>query len=105
MTDLTLQEIIEQGLQSDGILACLACHLMDDDSVVQSHRDDLHLKVYWRQRQNHWRRTIFPDVAMDICFAQIDIHDDGTVRVESSEPCSIQVSREDDVLCVTRILV
>lgn len=97
-----LRQVVEQRLDSPSTLGRLACHLRRNDEVEQQHHDDRKLHVYWRERPGHWRCTIFVNKDSDLCLAQIDIHEDGDVRIESWEPCSISVSPENDFLVLNR---
>lgn len=102
MAKSVLRQIVEQRLDEPGVLGRLACHLRRDEPVEQQHHDGQKLQVYWRERAGHWRCTIFLDEKTDLCLTQFDLHDDGTVRVESWEPCSVTVDPKMDVICVVR---
>ena len=102
MTAPELKEIVEQRMDYPWILGRLACNLRSNDLVEQKHHDERKLRVLWRNTGNFWRCTIFLDEVTGLCLVQVDLHDDSTVRVEAFEPCSITVSPQDNLLCVTR---
>lgn len=102
MTAPELKEIVEQRLDAPGILGRLACNLRSNDLVEQRHHDERKLCVLWRNTGDFWRCTIFLDEVTELCLLQVDLHDDSTVRVEAFEPCSVTVSPQDNLLCVTR---
>lgn len=103
MDQAYLDEIVEQRLNDPGVLGRLACPLRRNELVAQRHHDSKSLRVFWRNRGDHWRCTVFMDEVSELCLIQVDIHDDGSVRVESWEPCSVTVSPDDDLLCLTRL--
>jgi hypothetical protein len=37
-----------------------------------------------------------------LCLTEFDVHDDGSVRVESWEPCSVTVDPKMGIMCLTR---
>jgi hypothetical protein len=102
MTQQELAEIVEQRMDDPFILGRLVCNLRSNEPVEQRHRDNRKLEIFWRDTGEFWRCTVFLDEKTDLCLAQIDLHNDATVRVESYEPCSITVSPEDGILCLTR---
>jgi hypothetical protein len=102
MTAHELKEIVEQGMDEPGILGRLACNLHSDDLVEQRHHDKRRLSVLWRNTGEYWRCTIYLDEDTDLCLIQVDLHKDSTVRVEAYEPCSVTISPEDNLLCLTR---
>lgn len=97
-----LRQVVEQRLDEPGTLGRLACHLRRNDEVEQHHHDGRELEVYWRERAGHWRCTIFLDKTTEDCIAQIDLHEDGDTRVEIWEPCSVNISPENDFLVLHR---
>lgn len=103
MTALELREIVEQRIDDPWTLGRLACNLRSNDLVEQRHHDDCRLSVLWRDTgRNFWRCTIFLGEETDLCLVQVDLHSDKTVRVEAFEPCSVTISPEDGILCLTR---
>jgi hypothetical protein len=102
MTTAELKEIVEQKMNDPWILGRLACNLRDNDLVEQRHHDKRNLIVYWRETIEFWRCTIFLDEEEDLCLAQIDLCNDSTIRVEVFEPCSVTISPQDGLLCLTR---
>ena len=102
MTNSELKEIVEQEMDDPFVLGRLANKLHRNDVVEQRHHDGRHLEVFWRDTGSFWRCTIFLDATTEMCLVQIDLHRDSTVRVEAWEPCSVTISLEDDLLCLTR---
>jgi hypothetical protein len=102
MTAPELKEIVEQQMDNPCILGRLACNLRSDDLVEQRHHDERKLCVSWANRGDSWRCTIFLDEVTELCLVQVDLHNNSTVRVEAWEPCSITISPEDNLLCLTR---
>ena len=98
-----LKEVVNQQLDDPFVLGRIACNLRSNDGVEQRHHDKRDFDVFWRRSDAFWRCTFFLDQDTELCLAQIDIHDDATVRVESYEPCSITISPEDGILCLTRL--
>lgn len=102
MTPAELKEIVEQEMHHPDILGRLAYPLRNDKLVEQRHHDGRDLDVIWRNAGDSWRCTIFLDRATDLCLVQVDLRTDSTVRVEAYEPCSVTISPQDDLLCLTR---
>ena len=102
MTQSELVEIVEQRMDDPFILGRMVCNLRSNGLVEQRHHDNQKLEVFWRDTGGFWRCTVFLDERTDLCLAQIDLHDDSTVRIEAFQPCSITVSPEDGILCLTR---
>lgn len=102
MGNADLEEIARELFDDPGVLGRIACYLYDDDSTVQLHHDKRRFTVFWRERlPGEWRCTIFLEDSDD-ALAQIDMHSDGTLRVEAWEPLSVTVRPADNVLCLTR---
>ena len=97
-----LKQIIEQHADEPRLAGSLACHLRQNEPVEQHHRDGRELGVYWRERAGHWRCTVFAARCSDHCIAQVDLHDDKTVRVEVHEPASIAINPQLGVLVLVR---
>ena len=102
MAKSILKQIVEQGLNDPFILGRLACHLRRNEPVEQQHHDGRKLDVVWSGRGYGSRCTIFLSKGSEDCLAQFDLHDDGTVRVEAHEPCSITIDPKMDVVCLVR---
>jgi len=97
-----LEEIMREQMDSPDVLGRIVCALRDEDSLVQAHHDGRDFRVFWRECFGGYLRcTIFVGNSED-ALAQIDIHDDGDVRVEAWEPISVTISRSEGVLCMTR---
>ncbi|MBZ5698125.1 MAG: hypothetical protein LAN18_06210 [Acidobacteriia bacterium] len=101
MNKAGLKAIVRDGLDDPNVLGRIACKLRDDDSLVQAHNDGRDFRVGWGQHLGYLRCTIFVG-ATDDALAQIDIHDDGDVRVEAWEPLSVTISPSEDLICLTR---
>ena len=102
MNAFELKEIVEQRMADPFVLGRLACNIHDNHLVEQRHHDKQKFSVFWRDTGEFWRCTIFFDHDAELCLAQIDLHKDATVRVEIWEPCSVTISPEDSLLCLTR---
>lgn len=108
MTSAELKEIVEQRPNDPTVLGRIASTLKGEGSVEQHHADGLTFAVQWQELGGYWRCTIAPDVAGGGSadgtrkLARIDLHENGTVRVEANQPLSVTVSQEDDLLCLTR---
>jgi hypothetical protein len=99
-----LTEIVRQGIDEPSTLGRLACNLKDRDGrAKQKHHDGRTLEVMWNERPDFWRCTIFLSAETDDCLAQVDIHNDSTVRVETWEPCSITIDPGEGILVLHRI--
>jgi hypothetical protein len=96
-----LEEIMREQLDYAHVLGRIACRLADDSSLVQAHHDGCDFRICWSQRFGHLRCIIFVGHTED-ALAQIHIHDDGDVRVETWEPLSVTISVSEHVLCLTR---
>lgn len=102
MNTQELKEIVNQQMNDPFVLGRIVCNLRSNDLVEQQHHDKCDFEVFWRKSDMFWRCTIFLNKNTELCLAQIDLHDDMTVRVESYKPCSITISPEDGILCLTR---
>ncbi len=106
MTASELQEVVEQRMTDPAVLGRVACNL-GSDAVEQRHHDGLTLNVAWQELGDGWRCTVGSSEpqssgSQQRRVAQIDIHENATVRVEAYEPCRIAICPEDQVLCLTR---
>lgn len=102
MTAVQLGEIVDQRKEDPNVLGRLACNLRSAHPVAQRHEDDRSLHVTWRESGDSWRCIIAFDGDPSRSLAQIDIHENATVRVETFEPCRLTISPEEDILCLTR---
>ena len=102
MTSLELTEIVDQRMADPAVLGRLACNLRSGDLIEQRHHDDRTLSLVWNDQGDSWRCTIYSSEKRERLIAQVEIHGNATVRVESYEPCRITISPEDDILCLTR---
>ena len=96
------QIVIDQHLADQSLIGSLACHLGRSEPVVQQHKDGREFEVFWSQKAGYKRCTIFVAKGSEDCIAQIDIHDDKTVRVEAHEPVSVTIDPKLDVLVLVR---
>ena len=101
MTSLELTEIVDQRMTDPSVLGRLACNLRSNDLVQQRHHDNKQLVASWQDCGDFWRCTVSEEKASKLQ-AQVDIHENATVRVEVSEPCRVTVSPEEGILCLTR---
>ena len=102
MTSQELTEIVDQRMADPAVLGRLACNLRNNDPIEQRHHDNRQLSLIWHDQGDSWRCTIYPTEKPEHLIAQVEIHENTTVRVESYEPCRITISPEDDILCLTR---
>lgn len=98
-----LQAVVEQHLNAPRVLGRLATMLRENNLVAQRHHDGRELSVFWGNRGDYWRCTVFLGKATDLALLQLDLHEDGTFHVEMWEPCSITVSPHENLLCLTRL--
>ncbi len=83
------------------VLGRLACNLRSNDLVEQRHHDNKQLSTDWRDCGDFWRCTVSEAKAVRP-MAQVDLHENATVRIEVYEPCRVTISPEDGILCLTR---
>jgi len=102
MTSLELTEIVDQRTTDPAVLGRLACNLRSNDLVVQRHHDNRQLSVAWQDSGDFWRCTISSDRKTAHPLAQVDLHENSTVRIEIFEPCRVTISPEEGFLCLTR---
>ncbi len=102
MTSLELTEIVDQRMTDPAVLGRLACNLRSSDLIEQRHHDNSKLGLVWNDHGDSWRCTIYSSEKRERLIAQVEIHENATVRVESYEPCRITISPEDGILCLTR---
>jgi hypothetical protein len=103
MTDSEeLQEIVQQQMEGPFVLGRLATRLRKNETVKQCHKDQTDLQTVWRNTGSFWRCTVFLNHSTEDCLAQVDLHNDGTVRVELFEPCSVTIDPAEDLMVLTR---
>jgi hypothetical protein len=100
MTSLELAEIVEQRMDDPAVVGRLACNLRRNEPMEQCHRDERKLSISWQDSGDFWRCTIIAEGAQRV--AQVDLHENATVRIDVFEPCRVTVSPEDGILCLTR---
>lgn len=104
MTDAQhLKEIVNQGFESPCLLGRIVSRLRENDTFVQKHRDKKKCDLFWRNTGAYWRCTVFLSPEGEDVLAQIDLHVDGTTRVESYEPCSITIDPSESLLVLSRL--
>lgn len=101
MTSAELKEIVEQRANDSAVLGRLACNLRSDEPVEQHQADGVPLTVHWQDLGGYWRCAITRGDGPDYV-ARVDVHDNSTVRIEAREACSVTISPDDDLLCLTR---
>ena len=97
-----LWSIVEQNLDNPFILGRIVSRLRKNDAYVQKTKDGRTFELFWRKVDAYWRCTIFLDKESEDALAQIDIHEDGSVRTELHEPGSITVDPAENLLVVVR---
>lgn len=102
MAKSVLEQIIDQHRAEPGLVGSIACHLRRSEPVAQQHQDGREFDVLWSQKPGYARCTVFVAKGSENCIAQIDVHDDGTVRVEAHEPVSVTVDPGVNVLVLVR---
>ena len=102
MTSAELTEIVGQRRSDPSVVGRLACNLRSSALVEQWHHDGRQLAVSWEDCGDYWRCVITSSDKPAERVAQIDVHEHGTVRVDSHEPCRVTVSPEEGLLCLTR---
>lgn len=102
MTSLELSEIVEERMADPRVLGRIACNLKSSEPVQQRHHDDRTLKLEWEDSGDSWRCIVTSTDGTNRRIAQVDIHENATVRVEAYEPCRVTVSPEEGILCLTR---
>jgi hypothetical protein len=104
MTDeQQLKEIVKQDFDDPYLLGRIVSRLRENDTFVQKHRDKRKFDLFWRNAGAYWRCTIFVSPESEDVLAQVDLHVDGTTRVESYEPCSITIDATENLLVLSRI--
>ena len=102
MTAQELHEIVDQRLSDPSVHGRLVCNLRSSEEVHQRHHDGRTFAVRWQDCGDFWRCTITDADAPDLRLAQIDLHENSTVRADVFEPCRVTVSPEEGFLCLTR---
>jgi hypothetical protein len=99
MDKRALESIVAERVEHPSTLGRLATAIGRNDLRHHDHRE---FEVLWRQRPGHWQCTVFTAPESDEALVQADVHEDGTVRVEAWEPCSVTVDREAELLVIHR---
>jgi hypothetical protein len=101
MTPLELNQIVEQRMDDPRVVGRIACNLRQSDSIVQRHHDGREFAVSWQYAGDCWRCTLSDRESVER-LAQVDLHENQTVRIEVDAACRVTVSPEDGILSVTR---
>jgi hypothetical protein len=100
-----LNKIANQGFENDPyLLGRIVSRLRENDTFAQKHRDKRKFDLFWRNAGAYWRCTIFLSSTSEDALAQIDLHVDGTTRVELYEPCSVTIDPSENLLVLSRIV-
>jgi hypothetical protein len=102
MTQQELQEVVDQRMSDPRVLGRMACNLRSSDHLEQRHHDGRTLRIDWRDTGDTWRALVAYADNPTQRIAQIDLNENSSVRVEAFEPCSVTISPEDTLLCLTR---
>jgi hypothetical protein len=100
MTSEQLKEIVDQRLRDPHVLGRIACNLREEAPVEQKHHDQHLFKVSWEDCGDFWRATVLEDGGAKL--AQVDVHENGTTRVDAFAPARVTVSPDEELLCITR---
>jgi len=101
MTTAELKEIVDQRMMDPTVAGRVACNLRRQDQVEQRHHDDRRFNVSWQDDGDYWRCTLV-DQGTGKSLAQVDLHENATVRIDIFEPGRVTVSPEEGILCITR---
>ena len=102
MASLQLTEIVDERMNDPAVLGRLACGLRSNDLVKQRHHDDLTLGLQWQNSGDFWRCIITPEKGATGRLAQVDLHENATIRILIFQPCDVTISTEEGFLCLTR---
>jgi hypothetical protein len=102
MTLQELEEVVAQRMTDPRVLGRLACNIRSSDLLHQRHHDGRSLVIEWRDTGDTWRAVISVAGNPSERIAQVDLNENSSVRVEAFEPCSVTISPEDGLLCLTR---
>ncbi len=101
MTPLELHEIVDQRMNDPRIFGCIVSNLRSSQAAEQRHHGDGKLKIEWRDCGDFWQCTIADD-GQAKPLANVDLHENATVRIETFAPCRVTISHEEGFLCLTR---
>jgi hypothetical protein len=101
MTTLELNEIAEQRMSDPAVAGRLVTNLRSSEQVEQRENDGRKFGASWLDLGDFWR-CVVSDAATMKLLVQVDLHENGTARVEVMEPCRVTVSPEEGILCLTR---
>ena len=102
MTAAELNEIVDQRLSDPSVAGRLVCNLRSSELVQQHHHDARTFAVRWQDCGDFWRCTVTDAESPTQRLAQVDLHENSTVRADVFEPCRVTVSPEEGFLCLTR---
>jgi len=101
MTPLELNQIVEQRMDDPRVVGRVACNLRQNGSAVQRHHDGRHFAVSWQDAGDYWRCALSDSESGDR-LAQVDLHENQTVRIEVDAACRVTISPEEGILSITR---
>jgi hypothetical protein len=102
MTAQELTEIADQRLSDPSVMGRLVSNLRSNEDIHQRHNDARNFVVRWQDCGDFWRCTITDAENPARRVAQIDLHENATVRADVFEPCRVTVSPEEGFFCLTR---
>jgi hypothetical protein len=100
MTSEQLKEIVDQRMRDPHVLGRVACNLRSSTPVEQTHHDERLFQVAWEDYGDFWRAIVTENGGAKL--AQVDVHENGTTRVDAFSPARVTVSPEEELLCITR---
>lgn len=100
MTSQQLSEIVGQRMSDPTVMGRIAGNLRGADGLEQQHHDGRSFTVQAEDCGDYWRYIVADTAGRRL--AQVDVHENATVRADAFEPCRVTVSPEEGLLCVTR---
>ena len=102
MTQLELNEIVDQKMRDPQISGCIVSNVRGDRTTEQRHRDQSKLGIAWHDCGDFLRCTIMANDDLRRPVAQVDLQENATVRIETFQPCRVTISHEEGFLCLSR---
>jgi hypothetical protein len=102
MTTQELSEIVDERLSDPAVLGRIVCNIRSSEDVQQRHNDARTFVLRWQDCGDFWRCTATDAENPARRLAQVDLHENQTVRADVFEPCRVTVSPEEGILCLTR---
>ena len=81
MTQLELNEIVENALNDARISGCIASNFREDLAAAERHRDGEELSIRWHDRGDGRRCTIFAGEVQPYPLAQVDLGENASLRI------------------------